>query len=167
MIGKNYKKIALVLTTVILFLLVSCDPSKKYEKAENEAIQNYLKANSTLNFVLQPSGLYYLEVVAGKGISPVTNDSAFVKYTGKFLDGTIFESNASSGTAYGFIVGTRIEGFDEGLTLMKVGGKSTFLIPSKLAYGSYGSSAANSYIGGYTPLLFDVQLVKVVPYTGK
>jgi len=167
MIGKNYKEIALVLTAVVLFLLVSCDPSKKFEKEEATEIKNYLNANSTLNFVLQPSGLYYLEVVAGTGISPVTNDSVFVKYTGKFLDGTIFESNASSATAYGFIVGTRIEGFDEGVTLMKVGGKSTLLIPSKLAYGSYGTTTANSYIGGYTPLLFDIQLVKVVPYTGK
>ncbi len=106
---------------------VSCDPSTKLRKQENEEIQNYLSQNSNLNFVKQPSGLYYLEVVPGTGTVPVVGDSAYVKYTGKFLDGTIFDSNVSTGTLYGFIVGLNITGFDEGITLMKAGGKSTFL----------------------------------------
>ena len=66
-----------------------------------------------------------------------TDDSAFVKYTGMFLNGTVFDSNVSSGNLYGFIVGQNITGFDEGVTLMKPGGKSTLLIPSKLGYGAY------------------------------
>ena len=56
-----------------------------------------------------------------------------------------------------------IAGFDEGITYMKEGGKATFLIPSKLAYGTSGYYT----IPGYTPLLYDVQLVKVIPGPGK
>lgn len=151
---------AILLMTI---LLISCDPSKKLQRQEDEQIQTYLTQNSNLNFVKQPSGLYYLEVVAGTGISPVRADSAYINYTGKFLDGSVFDSNKSTGKLFGCIVGTMIVGFDEALTKMKVGGKSTVLIPSKLGYGSMGSYPV---IGGYTPLLFDIELVKVVPFTG-
>jgi len=153
-------QLAAVLLTISL---VSCDPSKKLQKQEDESIQTYLTQNSSLNFVKQPSGLYYLEVVAGTGISPVRTDSAYVNYTGKFLDGTIFDSNSTRGKLFGCIVGADIVGFDEGLTRMKVGGKSTLLIPSSLGYGAAGTYG----MPGFTPLLFDIELVKVVPYTGK
>lgn len=152
------------LSAVLLTIsLISCDPSKKLQKQENEEIQKYLTDNINFPFVKQPSGLYILEVLAGTGISPVRTDSVYFNYTGKFLDGTIFGTNSTTGKLLGAIVGANIIGFDEGLTKMKVGGKSTLLIPSSLAYGSRG----NGYISGYTPLLFDVQLVKVVPYTGR
>ena len=143
--------------------MTACNPAAKMEKQEKEEIEAYLSANDTLDFVKQPSGLYYHEVVAGTGISPERADSAFVKYTGKFLSGGIFDSNVSSGKLYGFIIGQNITGFDEGITLMKPGGKSTILIPSKLGYGAMGTYG----ISGYTPLLFDIELVKTVPYTGQ
>jgi len=143
--------------------LTSCNPSAKMEKQEREDIQAYLSANDTIDFVKQPSGLYYHEIVAGTGVSPERVDSAFVKYTGKFLSGGVFDSNVSSGKLYGFIIGQNISGFDEGITLMKPGGKSTLLIPSKLAYGAMGTYG----ISGYTPLLFDIELVRTVPYTGQ
>ncbi|MBK7710310.1 MAG: FKBP-type peptidyl-prolyl cis-trans isomerase [Bacteroidales bacterium] len=155
-------KVILQLTAVLLMIsLISCDPGRKLAKQEKEDIQDYLSQNSTLAFVKKPSGLYYLEVTAGTGISAVRTDSAYVKYTGKFLNGTVFDSNVSSGKLYGFIVGQNITGFDEGITLMKQGGKATLLIPSSLGYGSVGTYG----ISGYTPLLFDIELVKVVQYT--
>jgi FKBP-type peptidyl-prolyl cis-trans isomerase len=152
-----------LVAVVVIITIVSCDPSKKLRKQEEEDIQTYLTQNSTFNFVKQPDGLYYLEVVAGTGLSPVAGDSAYVNYTGKFLDGTIFDTNATHGTLYGFIVGQNLIGFDEGITLMKAGGKATLLIPSSLGYGATGSYT----ISGYTPLLFDIQLVKVVKLAGK
>ncbi len=163
MIRKNFAVIISTVAVIFIIAVVSCDPATKLRKQENEDIQTYLTQNSNLNFVKQPSGLYYLEVLAGTGTMPVLGDSAYVKYTGKFLDGTIFDSNVSTGTLYGFIVGLNITGFDEGITMMKAGGKSTLLIPSNLAYGSAGTYG----ISGFTPLLFDVELVKVTPYTGK
>jgi len=164
MIRKNTGIIIMVIAAILLISLESCDPTKKLEKAENDKIQEYLGNNSNLDFVLKPSGLYYLELVAGIGVSPVKTDSAYVRYTGKFLNGQIFDSNVSSGVLYGFIVGQNITGFDEGVTLMKAGGKATVLVPSELGYGTRGSPP---YISGYTPLLFDIELVKVVPNTGK
>ena len=163
MIRNNFRAIILSAVVLLMLTVVSCDPTKKLEKQEKEDIQAYLTQNSNLNFVKQPSGLYYLEVIAGTGISPVRNDSAYVKYTGMFLNGSIFDSNVSSGKLYGFIVGQNITGFDEGVTLMKAGGKSTLLLPSKLAYGATG----NSGISGFTPLLFEIELVKTVPKTWK
>ncbi len=65
---------------------------------------------------------------------------------------------------YKFVVGENISGFDEGITLMAEGGKSTILIPSSLAYGTIGRYPG---IPGYTPLLFDLELVKVVQNSGK
>jgi FKBP-type peptidyl-prolyl cis-trans isomerase len=158
---KNFRAIILSVTVLLVLSLISCDPAKKMQKQENEEIQSYLTQNNTLLYVKQPSGLYYLEVTAGTGISPVRTDSAFVKYTGMFLSGDVFDSNVSSGNLYGFIVGQNITGFDEGVTLMKVGGKSSLLIPSKLGYGAGGTYS----ISGYTPLLFDIELVKVVKYS--
>jgi FKBP-type peptidyl-prolyl cis-trans isomerase FkpA len=163
MIRTKFGVIMPVAAVLFIFLLFSCDPTKDLQKQEDEQIAAYLSQNSNLTFVKQPSGLYYLEVVAGTGISPVTGDSAYVNYTGKFLDGSIFDTNATTGKPLVCIVGRDIVGFDEGLLKMNVGGKSTFLIPSSLGYGSYGSYS----IPGYTPLLFDVELVKVVHSTGK
>jgi FKBP-type peptidyl-prolyl cis-trans isomerase len=158
MIRSNIKPILFLQFVVVAILLVSCNPSKQYEKEEKNQINDYLSKNSTLNFELRPSGLYYLEVVKGTGVSPVQGDSVFVRYTMMFLDGTVFYTNAE-GDLYSTYIGENIPGFDEGLTLMCVGGKSTILIPSKLGYGTYGKYP----IQGYTPLLYDLELVRVKP----
>src|SRR5512140_2422750 len=113
MIRKNLKVIMPLAAFVLTLSLISCDPSKKMQKQEDEQIQTYLTENSNLEFVKQPSGLYYLEVVPGTGISPVRTDSVYVNYTGKFLDGTVFDSNSITGKLFGTIVGINIVGFDE------------------------------------------------------
>lgn len=167
MLKRNSPTIILFLTTFLMISLGSCDPSKKYEKEESAKIQEYLSNNPDLNFVLQPSGMYYMEVLAGSGVMPVTHDTAHVRYSGKFLNGTVFDSNVEKPDSLILIFpvneGWLISGFDEGITLMKDGGKAMFLIPSKLAYGASGYYT----IDGYTPLLYDVELVHVTPGAGK
>ena len=162
MIRKNLQTILTLVIITVMLSLTACDPSAKLEKQEKEEIQAFLSSTDSI-FVKQQSGLYYHEIVAGTGVSPKIADSAYVKYTGKFLDESIFDSNVTTGKLYGFIIGQNITGFDEGITLMKPGGKSTLLIPSKLAYGASGTYG----IPGYTPLLFDIELVKTVPHTGQ
>jgi len=157
---KKYTQI--LFSTIIiglLVLLVSCDPTKKYRENEIEEIQSYLDSNPTIEFESKPSGLYFADVQVGTGIMPVLHDTVYVRYTGKFLDGTEFDSNLTLTDPLSFPVaeGWLIAGFDEGITYMKEGGKALFLIPSALAYGSSGYYG----IPGYTPLLFDVELVKV------
>jgi FKBP-type peptidyl-prolyl cis-trans isomerase len=158
---KNFRAIILSVTVLLVLSLISCDTAKKMEKQEKEEIQAFLTQNDTLLFVKQQSGLYYHEAVTGTGISPVNADSVYIKYTGMFLDGTIFDSTVITGKLLGTLVYRFVPGFSEGLTLMKQGGKSTLLIPSSLAYGATG----NYGISGYTPLLFDIELVKVVRYS--
>jgi FKBP-type peptidyl-prolyl cis-trans isomerase FkpA len=157
--------IFLLMTTILLISLVSCDPTKKMENQEKSIIQTFITNNPNLNFVEKPSGLYYLDVQAGTGQAPVTHDTAYIMYTGKLLNGTIFDSNV--GTTDTLIrpvnEGWLISGVDESINYMKVGGKSMLLIPSKLAYGRYGYYS----IPGYTPLIFDIELVKLKLGPGK
>jgi FKBP-type peptidyl-prolyl cis-trans isomerase len=156
---KSGLTLLLLLAVVLILSLVSCDPGRKYEKEEEAQIQNYLGNNPNQTFQLQPSGLYYYPVQIGTGIMPVVHDTAWVKYTGKFLDGTVFDTNVGKTDSLKVPVaeGWLIPGFDEGITLMNKGGKSMILIPSSLAYGTTGYYI----IGPYTPLLFDLELVRV------
>ena len=144
-----------------IFLLVaatSCDPSKKYEEDEQNAITSFLLDNSSLDFELKASGLYFLEVEAGEGLQAVTHDTAYVIYKGMFLDGTAFDTNVEKDTLiFPVNEGWMIPGFDESITYMKEGGKAQVLIPSKLAYGPSGYYI----IGGYTPLLYDIELARL------
>jgi FKBP-type peptidyl-prolyl cis-trans isomerase FkpA len=161
----NIQLILLFLTVIFILSLSSCNPSRKYEKEEKAEIQEYLRNNDSIYFVLLPSGLYYLDVVLGSGRLAATHDTAYIKYTGKFLDGTVFSTNVGKSDTLISPVdeGWLISGIDEGITYMKEGGKTMLLIPSKLAYGSSG----RGLIDGYTPLLFDVELVRVKPGPGK
>lgn len=164
MIKKYSQPVLLFLVAGLLMTLGSCDPARKYEKAEKESIQNYLTNNPADTFDLKPSGLYYHNILTGTGPTPVIHDTAYVQYTGKFLDGTVFDTNVGQADLF-FPVdeGYTLSGFDEGITYMKEGGKASFLIPSKLAYGAQGYAI----VGGYTPLLYDVYLVHVKPGPGK
>jgi FKBP-type peptidyl-prolyl cis-trans isomerase len=166
MIKKYFQSILLFLLVALMFSLGSCDPSKKYEKAEKASIQNYLLSNPDKNFELKPSGLYYFEVLTGTGRTPVLHDTAYVMLTVKFIDESVYYTNEGTTDTISFPVaeGALIYGLDEGITFMKEGGKATLLVPSNLAYGTEG----NGYgIPGYTPILYDLRLVRVKPGLGK
>jgi FKBP-type peptidyl-prolyl cis-trans isomerase len=159
MIRKRSLATALVISAMVILFLSSCDPSKKFKKQEQEDIDKYLSENSNLAFQVKPSGLYYYDVQEGTGIIPAQSDTVYLFYTGKFLDGTVFDSNVAKKDTLILPIGEGwlIQGFDEGIQYMKVGGKAMLLIPSDLAYGAVGRGP----IGGYTPLLFDVELLRV------
>ena len=147
----------------VMVLVSSCDLTKKYEKEEKEEIRNYLNQHPELSFVLKESGLYYLDVTVGTGEQLVTKDTAFVIYTGYFLDGTKFDTNVG-GDLFAFPAGEGfvIPGFDEGVMYMREGGTAKFLVPSFLGYGNSGY-----YMSAYTPLLFEVKLDSIAPGPGK
>jgi FKBP-type peptidyl-prolyl cis-trans isomerase FkpA len=165
MIKKYYRPLLIIMVTGLLISLVSCNPAKKYEKDEQDAIDNYLK-NSDLVFTQTASGLYYSETKAGDGLAPATHDTVYVRYTGRFLNGTVLDTNVGEGGedfVFPLGEGYAIYGFDEAVSYMKVNGKATVVIPSSLAYGSQGYNI----IPGYTPLEFELELVKVVPSGSK
>ncbi len=163
MIKKVYQTSMLLLAAGMLLSLGSCNPSDKYEKAEKESIADYL-GRSPYEFVTEESGLYYYENTPGTGNTPAVHDTVYVQYTGKFLDGTTFDSNVGK-DPFAFPIGENyaIPGFEEGIMYMKTGGKSTLLIPSSLAYGSQGYYT----IPGFTALLFEIELIKIVPGSAK
>ena len=100
------------------------------------------------------SGLYYEDLVVGTGATAGQGDTAEVAYSGWLPDGTLFDSGSFSFTVG---VGQVIDGFDEGVAGMKVGGKRRLVIPPDLGYGSRGSGP----IPGNATLVFEVELQSV------
>ena len=117
----------------------------------------FFKGNS--GYQTTPSGLKYVTVVAGTGASPKATDVVTVHYTGRLLDGTVFDSSVERGEPTSFPLQAVIKGWTEGLQLMKVGGKTVFYIPSNLAYGEMGTPGGP--IGPNADLIFEVELLGI------
>lgn len=106
-----------------------------------------------------PSGLQYEVLEEGTGAQPTATDQVKVHYTGKLIDGTVFDSSVERGEPATFGVTQVIPGWVEALQLMKAGAKWRLFIPSALAYGPNG---AGGVIGPNQTLIFDVELLEVL-----
>ena len=106
------------------------------------------------------SGLAYFIIKEGDGAQAEAGKTVSVHYTGKLIDGTKFDSSLDRGQPIDFPLGQGrvIPGWDEGIALLKVGGKATLIIPPHLAYGERG---AGGIIPPNATLIFDVELVDV------
>eukprot|EP00984_Skeletonema_dohrnii_P016025 scaffold7026_cov125-Skeletonema_dohrnii-CCMP3373.AAC.1 len=96
----------------------------------------------------------------GDGASPEVADEVEVHYHGTLVDGTVFDSSVERGATIKFKLGQVIKGWQEGLAMMKEGGKATLVIPPGLAYGDAGSGGA---VPPGATLKFEVELFKVNP----
>ena len=105
------------------------------------------------------SGLQYEVLESGKGDSPKASDNVEVHYTGKLIDGTVFDSSVERGVPASFGVTQVIPGWVEALQLMHEGDTWRLYIPSDLAYGPNG---AGGVIGPNMTLIFDVELLRVI-----
>ena len=110
--------------------------------------------------VTTASGLKYVDVKVGSGVSPVKGKQVKVHYTGTLENGKKFDSSVDRNEPFTFVIGVGqvISGWDEGVMSMKVGGKRKLIIPSKLGYGAAG---AGGTIPPNATLLFDVELLDV------
>ena len=109
--------------------------------------------------VTTASGLQYEVLTQGDGPVPAATDQVKVHYTGRLIDGTVFDSSVERGEPATFGVTQVIPGWVEALQLMPVGSKWRLHIPSALAYGPNG---AGGVIGPDATLIFDVELLEIV-----
>lgn len=105
------------------------------------------------------SGLQYKVVTEGTGERPAASDRVKVHYTGKTLDGKVFDSSVERGEPTQFGVDQVIKGWTEGLQIMPVGSKYILWIPSELAYGERG---AGQDILPNSVLEFEVELIEII-----
>lgn len=126
-------------------------------KAEGE---KFLEENKTKEGVkVTESGLQYIVLKEGNGAQPTETSNVEVHYHGTTPDGTVFDSSVERKESISFNLNQVIQGWTEGLQLMKEGAKYKFFIPQELAYG------ANPRPGGpikpFMPLVFEVELIKI------
>ena len=129
---------------------IEAQKAKQAEEIDKESV----------GFQQTDSGLRYQIIQEGAGQQVANGQTVSVHYKGQLLDGTVFDSSYKRQQPIDFVLGQGqvIPGWDEGVSLLKVGDKARFVIPSDLAYGSRGA-------GGVVPpdaaLIFDVELVAV------
>ena len=156
----------LALLTTTGLLMTSCKKeeqvdNKDYTAIDEEIIKKYLADSKITTGQRQPSGLYFVPVTtAPSGTPAVAGKTVCVLYTGYLMNGSVFDASSRRGNApYTFVLGRRevIDGWDQGIALMRKGEKALLLIPSALGYGSNsaGSIPPNSVTR------FEVELVDV------
>jgi len=105
------------------------------------------------------SGLQFSVIKQGDGAIPSRQDRVRVHYTGKLIDGSVFDSSVARGEPAEFPVSGVIPGWIEALTLMPVGSKWELVIPQNLAYGERGAGAS---IPPFSTLVFEVELLEIL-----
>jgi len=139
------------------FKKVSDEESSKNE-TEGKA---FMEKNKTKEgIVTTESGLQYKIITKGTGKIPTDEETVECTYKGTIIDGTEFDSSEKNGGPVKFKVSQVIPGWSEALKLMPVGSKWELYIPSELAYGPRG---AGKVIGPNSTLIFEVELVSIVP----
>jgi len=128
-------------------------------KGNEKVLRDKYLADNNITVAPTASGLYYIETESGTGKQAMAGNTVHVHYTGRLLDGTVFDSSIEKGEPFAFRlgVGQVIKGWDEAIAMMSEGGKATLVIPSEIAYGSRDSGR----IPAYSTLVFDVELMKV------
>ena len=148
----------ILITVGICVLLASC--AKKDERTideiDAEKIENFIK-NNNIRAQKDVSGVYYQILHAGNGTeTPGLNSKITVTYTGRLLDGTVFDSKASDSPLTQYLA-YLIKGWQYGVPLIKSGGSIRLIIPSSLGYGR----SEQGSIPGNSVLDFDISLVSL------
>ena len=111
------------------------------------------------NIITQTPEVTVSDQIIGTGDLASPGNRVVVNYTGRFVDGKIFDSSVNRGEPFQFVlgVGQVIKGWDQGVLGMRVGGKRIITVPPEFGYGpnDYGPIPGNS------TLVFEVELLKV------
>lgn len=131
------------------------------EKAEKNRVTNESFMEEYKNIhddeIITESGLIYRVLKEGFGEIPELKDRVIVHYEGELIDGTVFDSSIERGEPATFQVSGVIQGWQEALTLMKVGAKWELVVPSILGYGE----RTTGNIPGMSTLIFEVELLGI------
>lgn len=147
-----------LLLSLSVVALTACGPSAGPDKPAGDGGGDTGRETS---FTTE-SGLQYVETQAGTGAAPQAGEIVSVHYRGTLEDGTEFDSSYERGEPVAFALGRGlvIPGWEEGIALMKEGGKATLTIPPELAYGEQG---AGGVIPPNATLIFEVELLEILP----
>jgi FKBP-type peptidyl-prolyl cis-trans isomerase len=143
---------------IVLFLgfLASCSSDEILTpEQENQKIEEYISSKKLTVTEKTSTGLRYILTKANAaGAKLVKGQSVTVGYAGRLLSDKQFDAGTFTFTLG---VGQVVSGFDEGIAKMKIGEKATLIFPSVLGYGSSGSGSGS--IPGYSPLIFDIEVI--------
>ena len=129
-------------------------------EATSAANKTFLENHAQQEGVLvTESGLQYRILEEGTGSNPKPEDTVRVHYRGTLIDGTEFDSSYKRGTTIDFQVGRVIQGWQEGIQLVKEGGKIELVMGPELGYGAQETPT----IPANSALVFEVELVKLNP----
>lgn len=138
---------------------------KKKADANAKIGAEFLAANAKKQGVqTTQSGLQYQILKPGTGPSPKANSIVKVNYEGRLIDGTVFDSSIARNQTAEFQVSQVIQGWTEGLQLMKEGAEYRFFIPAQLGYGQIGSG---DVIEPNSTLIFDIELIEILAKPSK
>ena len=149
------------LSIILALALFSCQkPSSKNQEAMEETHTGTVQTSKVGQEITSASGLKYIDEIIGTGDVPKVGDKVKVHYTGTLEDGTKFDSSLDRGEPFEFTlgVGQVIQGWDQGVTGMKIDEKRKLTIPPHLGYGEAG---AGSLIPPNSVLIFEVELLEI------
>ena len=143
---------------------------KQHHNAWREANELFLKEHSSEEFLSQhagddryyvlESGVVYQWLHRGTGtLAARPSDIVYVRYSGRLIDGSTFDSNLEAPLPACFVVRDLIMGWQIALTRMRQGDKMHVIIPSKHGYGKQALPG----IPAFSTLIFDIELVKLEP----
>ncbi len=136
-----------------------------FKANEIKSLEAYFAGKNEKGITKLPEGVFVKIEKEGAGVKIDSGMTVKMKYTGKLLDGTVFDSNIDTSFGHAepfeFIAGMRqvIEGWDIGVKQLKVGSKAKIYIPSLLGYGMQGSAPK---IPPYSNLMFEVEVLEAV-----
>jgi peptidylprolyl isomerase len=163
------------LAPALILVLAGCNQSRNESSSSTSTTSTGTSATATTppasssapasdrpGEIVTASGLRYTDTVVGTGAEAKTGSYVTVNYTGTLTDGTQFDTSVGKAPLNFTIDGSTpfrvIDGWNQGVKGMKVGGKRHLVVPSNLGYGAQG---AQGVIPPNATLLFDIELLEV------
>jgi FKBP-type peptidyl-prolyl cis-trans isomerase FkpA len=163
----------LLLFVLAACLYVACKSDPAYNKEQQLAIDNDIivkalaASGETDLFTKHPSGVYYNILAKGPdtGATPIISDTLVIHYVGRtYPQGRLFDSTTTNidSLSTKFVLAGGIEGWQNGIPLIKKGGRIRLLIPSALGYQNRELQSNDSALVANTNLDFDIRLISII-----